>query len=92
MTNLRDRIAEAIWQELRTQHNMVNFDRLSDARIRELERQECALPYQTDTEKPLTDRIAAFATDCVQHGELEADYVLVPKTHTIIRQHEQDSR
>lgn len=35
-TDLRTRIANAIWEELRTQNNLVNFDRLADAVIREL--------------------------------------------------------
>jgi len=34
--SLRTRIAAAIWEGLRTQNNLVNFDRLADAVIREL--------------------------------------------------------
>lgn len=34
--SLRGRIATAIWEELRTQNNVVNFDRLADAVIREI--------------------------------------------------------
>lgn len=34
--SLRGRIATAIWEELRTQNNLVNFDRLADAVIRNL--------------------------------------------------------